>query len=204
MINIARTHLRWSPPNWVLFHVPLLCFSMSCLSKQTSAHLTLPIRTPHIQCFPPVGEPLLSISTPTILIQGSSSHLLEGALPLASIFPQQPKSLLSADAIRVPPPSSVCWNTPVSPHSPRTKAQLLMVTYKPRHGSAPTPPSLSLLSAGSSPERSFFCFCCSLRTAILFTWDAPLLCLLGLQILLQVSTFKKNFFNLLAMLKVVF
>ena len=53
MINIARTHLRWSPPHWVLFHVPLLCFSMSCLSKQTSAHLTLHIRTPHIQCFPP-------------------------------------------------------------------------------------------------------------------------------------------------------
>ena len=89
------------------------------------------------------------------------------------------QSLFSADAIRVPPPSSVCWNTPVPPHSPRTKAQLLVVTYKPRHGSAPTPPCLSLPSAGSSPDRSFFCFCCSLRTAVLFTWGAPLLCLVN-------------------------
>ena len=94
MINMARTHLRWSPPNWVLFHVPLLYFSMSCLSKQTCAHLTLHIQTPHIQCFPPVGGPLLSISTPAILILGDSSYLLEGTLPLASVFPQQPKSLL--------------------------------------------------------------------------------------------------------------
>ena len=94
MINMARTHLRWSPPNWVLFHVPLLYFSMSCLSKQTCAHLTLHIQTPHIQCFPPVGGPLLSISTPAILILGDSSHLLEGALPLVSVVPQQPKSLL--------------------------------------------------------------------------------------------------------------
>lgn len=180
-----------SPNPGVLFHVPLLCFSMSCLSKQTSAHLTLHPDTPY-----PVLSLWVGHFSPSPLPPSSSScssHLLEGTLPLASVFPSN-QSLFSLPVRSGCPHPHLSEETPQClPRAPGQRpsscGELVLPPWIGPHPSLLQPPPAGSSQTGHSSASV-------VASGQLFTWGAPFfaLSILGLQILLQASTLKKIFF----------